>query len=329
MASIKDVARLANVSISTVSLAYNQPARVLAHTRAAIFDAAKQLGYSPSNRAAAMPRQKSVMMLLPDMRETHVPSVQGVQDTCITLGLNLLPLVCPAMQVGRMYAALEHAIEQRRVAGIIVAGDGVPSLVRAADENGVPMVFMMRPFTEPNRAEIVINNRKVGMDMAGHLIRNGYTSIAVVGGPAGHHRIEGLEEALGQQGITIYNENGWMDAAIQIDDCAGAYAFISNVLSTQQNLPDAIFCITDMIALGVLSALQSYELRVPGDIAVAGCEDIHISRITEPQLTSVEFPRYEQGVQAALLINRMINGRPAEQILLDCKLVERASTRRR
>ena len=64
-------------------------------------------------------------------------------------------------------------------------------------------------------------------------------------------------------------------------------------------------------------------------MAVAGCEDIDLSLITEPQLTSVQFPRYEQGVHAALLVSRMIAGKPSERIVLNGKLIERGSTRRR
>ena len=119
MASIKDVARRANVSISTVSLAYNQPTRVSDRTRSQIFAAAKELGFSPSSRDSVRGDSRSVMFVLSGIRETHVPTMQGVQDTCRTLGLNLLPMVTSGSSDGRMYAAVESAIRQRHVSGII------------------------------------------------------------------------------------------------------------------------------------------------------------------------------------------------------------------
>jgi DNA-binding LacI/PurR family transcriptional regulator len=329
MSSIKDVARLANVSISTVSLAYNQPSRVSPQTSAAIFAAAKELDYAPSGHADARLKENAVVFVLSGVMEAHIQTIQGMRDTCQILGLNLIPMVFPPDRDAGLYAAIETAIRQRHVAGVIFAGEGIPILSRAAQESGIPVVFFMRHFSDPNAAEIQLNNKKIGADMAAHLITNGYASLAVIGGPADHLRIAGFAEALARAGRTIYDENGWMDAAVRVESCAEAYDFICGVVSTQSNLPDAIFCFTDMIALGALTALQVCGVRVPEDVALAGCEDIDISVLTTPQITSFRMPRYEQGVQAMMLLSRMMKGRPSERILLNCKLIERDSTRRR
>lgn len=329
MSSIKDVARLARVSISTVSLAYNQPSRVSSQTRAAIFTAAKELDYVPSSHTDARLKENAVVFVLSGMSEAHIQTIQGMRDTCQILDLNLIPMVFPPNRDAGLYAAIEVAIRQRHVAGVIFAGEGIPTLQRAAEESGVPVVFFMRHFTDPNAAEIQLNNKKIGADMASYFIKNGYTSLAVIGGPADHLRIAGFTEVLARAGLSIYDENGWRDAAVLVATCAEAYDFVSGVISTQSNLPDAIFCFTDMIALGALSALHVYGVRVPEDVALAGCEDIDISVLTTPQITSFRMPRYEQGVQAVMLLNRMIKGRSAERILLNCKLVERDSTHRK
>lgn len=329
MSSIKDVARLASVSISTVSLAYNQPSRVSPQTRAAIFAAAKELDYAPSSHQDARLRENTVVFVLSGVSEAHIQTIQGMRDTCQILGLNLIPMVFPPNRDAGLYATIETAIRQRHVAGVIFAGEGIPTLARAAEESGVPVVFFMRHFTDSGAAEIQLNNKKIGADMAAHFIKNGYSSLAVIGGPADHLRIAGFTEALARAGLSIYDENGWMDAAVRVGTCAEAYDFMSGVISTQSNLPDAIFCFTDMIALGALSALQMCGVRVPEDVALAGCEDIDISVLTVPQITSFRMPRYEQGVQATILLNRMIEGRPSERIFLNCKLVERDSTRRK
>ncbi len=329
MSSIKDVAQLANVSISTVSLAYNQPSRVSPQTRAAIFSAAKELGFVPSGHQDARLKENAVVFVLSGVMEAHIQTIQGMRDTCQILGLNLIPMMFPPGREAGLYSAVEAAIRQRHVAGIIFAGEGIPTLVRAAEESGVPVVFFMRHFTDPNAAEIQLNNKKIGADMAAHFIKNGYAFPAVIGGPADHPRIAGFTEGLARAGLSIYDENGWMDAAVRVDSCEQAYDFVSGVLFTQSNLPDAVFCFTDMIALGALSALQVYGVRVPEDVALAGCEDIDISALTTPQITSFRMPRYEQGVQATMLLNRMIKGRPSERIYLNCKLVERDSTRRK
>lgn len=329
MSSIKDVARLANVSISTVSLAYNQPARVSSQTRAAIFSAAKQLDYVPSGHQDVRLKENAVVFVLSGVSEAHIQTIQGMRDTCQILGFKLIPMVFPVDRDAGLYASIERAVRRRHVAGVIFAGEGIPSLARAAGDSGIPVVYFMRHFTDPNAAEIQLNNKKIGADMAAHFIKNGCETLAVMGGPADHLRIVGFTEALARAGRSIYDENGWMDAAVRVGTCAEAYDFMSGVISTQPNLPDAIFCFTDMIALGALNALQMYGVRVPEDVALAGCEDIDISVLTTPQITSFRMPRYEQGVQATMLLNRMIKGRPSERILLNCKLVERDSTRRR
>ena len=322
MSSIKDVARRAGVSISTVSLAFNQPARVSAQTREQIFNAARELGFTLSSRRDTARASDNIMFVAPLFRQMYAPLFSGLKDACLAAGLRLLPLIAYGDADSGMYAAIESGIRSRRVSGIIFAGR-FGRFENVAFESGIPAVFCL--IEECEHASILLNNYKMGADMAHHLVKQGYRSIALIG-DARHSRMRGFIETLDEYGIPIYDNDGWLNMVASIETCSDAYGFMNDIISTRSDVPEAIFCMTDMAALGVMSSAQSFGLKIPDDIAVAGCENIDISQLTSPTLTTMAIPRYEQGIQAFNLLNRMIAGGPAERIVMDAKLIERYST---
>ena len=322
MSSIKDVAKLANVSISTVSLAFNQPSRVSDKRRERIFEAAKQLGFTLNTRLKGDINSESIMFVATTFPNIYAPFYKGVQDASSAEGVKLLPLLVEDYSDSEIYAVLESAIRKRRIAGILFAGS-FASLEKAAHENGVPMVNSLIEASES--ASTLVNNFKMGTDMAHHFVKMGFRSIAYIGDDE-HTRMKGFIETLDKYGITPYDRSNWRGKVKNIVKCAEAYKFMNDVLLTESDLPDAVFCMTDMIAIGLMSALDSYGLKIPDDVAVAGCENIELSQLVTPQLTTMAIPRYEQGVQAYNLLRRMIAGGPEERIVFDAKLVIRGST---
>lgn len=322
MSSIKDVAKLARVSISTVSLAFNQPSRVSDEKREKIFEAAKQIGFTLNTRLKGDIKNESIMFVATAFPNIYAPFYKGVQDASSAEGVRLLPLLVEDYSDSEIYAVFESAIRKRRIAGMLFAGS-FGSLENAARENGVPIVNSL--IESSDSASTLVNNYKMGVDMAHHFVKRGFKSIAYIGDDE-HTRMKGFIETLNKYGITPYDRGNWRRKVKKIDKCAEAYQFINDVLLTQYDLPDAVFCMTDMIALGLMSALESYGLKIPDDVAVAGCENIELSQLVAPQLTTIAIPRYEQGVQAYNLLRRMIAGGPEERIVFDAKLVIRGST---
>ena len=322
MSSIKDVAKLANVSISTVSLAFNQPSRVSDKKRKKIFEAAKQLGFTLNMRLKEDISSESIMFVATTFPNIYAPFYNGVQDASSAEGVKLLPLLVEDYSDSEIYAVLESAIRKRRIAGILFAGS-FGSLENAAHENGIPMVNSL--IESSDSASTLLNNYKTGADMAHHFVKTGFRSIAYIGDDE-HTRMRGFIETLDKYGMTPYDSGNWRKNVKKIDKCAETYKFINDVLLTQNDLPDAVFCMTDMIAIGLMSALESYGLKIPDDVAVAGCENIELSQLVVPQLTTMAIPRYEQGVQAYNLLRRMIAGGPEERIVFDAKLIIRGST---
>lgn len=322
MSSIKDVAKLANVSISTVSLAFNQPSRVSDKKREQIFEAAKQLGFTLNMRQKRTIRGEGILFVATSNPHIYAPFYKGVQDASSAEGVNLLPMLVEDSSDSEIYAVLESAIRKRRIAGILFAGS-FSGLENAARENGVPLVNSL--IESSKSAAMLVNNYKMGTDMAHHFMKMGFRSIAYIGDDE-HTRIKGFIETLDQYRITPYDKGNWRRKVKHIDKCAEAYQFMNDMLLTPNDLPDAVFCMTDMIAIGLMSVLESYGLKIPDDVAVAGCENIELSQLVVPQLTTMAIPRYEQGVQAYNLLRRMIAGGPEERIVFDAKLIIRGST---
>ncbi len=219
MSSIKDVAKLAKVSISTVSLAFNQPSRVSDERRGKIFEAAKQIGFTLNTRLKGDINNESIMFVATVFPNIYAPFYKGVQDASSAEGVRLLPLLVEDCSDSEIYAVLESAIRKRRITGMLFAG-AFGSLENAARENGVPIVNSL--IESSDSASTLVNNYKMGVDMAHHFVKRGFKSIAYIGDDE-HTRMKGFIETLNKYGITPYDRGNWRRKVKKIDKCAEAY----------------------------------------------------------------------------------------------------------
>ena len=284
--------------------------------------------YAPRKGLKRENGQSTIMLLLPQFRETFIPTLQGVQDTCKTVGFNLFPVIGYNGDEDIAKQPIINALRQHMIHGVVWAAHPDAIIERIIDSVNIPSVYVMRPFTNKDKAEIMIDNYKIGVDMATHLMKNGYKCVATLGNTQNHHRFIGLRDTLERNNCSVYADYGWFDVAKDIWTRNQAFELISGFFSSNRIMPDAFFCETDQIALGVLEALKEKGVEIPAQIGVAGCEDTDITLITNPTLTSVALPRYEQGVQAVLLLNQLLSGEAPGHVLLNGRVVERESTRR-
>ncbi|MGJ4729302.1 LacI family DNA-binding transcriptional regulator [Luteimonas sp. SDU101] len=326
--TIKDVARQANVSVATVSRALNGHPNVAADVRQRILAVAEQLRYSPHHAARSLSsrRTQTIGVVLPDLYgEFFSELMRGIDQVARERGLHLL--VSSYHGNPREQGAALRTM-RGRVDGLLLMSpfvDGAEAL--AAELPPMPVVLMNPALAVDGQAAVGVDNYGGAMAMVRHLVECGHRRIAFIAGPEDNfdarERLRGYRDALTQ----FVPEAEARVLPGDFDEASGHRAGQS--LLDGEGLPDAIFTANDMMALGCLFALNQGGLRVPDDIALAGFDDIPLSRYVHPPLTTMRVEIAELGARA---IHRLLDiaqeaaePEPLQQ-LLEPRLVIRRSS---
>lgn len=322
-ATIRDVAEAADVSVATVSRTLNDAGKVTPHTRERVLAAAKRLDYVPHSgaRSLASKRTDTLGVLLPDLHgEFFSELIRGIDAASRGLGLHLLL----SHSHGDMAEAVGTIRALRsRVDGLIVMSPYADEAALSAAAGGaVPLILLAGAGREGNHCRIEVDNRAGAIALTNHLLAVGRRRIAFIAGPGDNleaeQRLAGYRAALTAARLPagpiaqgrFCERSGWEAA---------------NVL-LRNDRPDAIFAANDMMAIGALQALRARGISVPGDIALAGFDDIPVARFLDPPLTTVAVPIAEIGRCAVETAMTVIDGRPAQRRIFAPRLKIRKST---
>lgn len=326
MSTIIDVAKMAGVSISTVSLAFNSPERVSELTRKNIFSAAKNLNYIPlkESRKAVIKKYKSesIVVICPKLVGSYFFEIlRGISET---INMNKKEMV---LYIGD--DAIEHhlleIIRNHTCQGVIlVYGPDIEErYLQAALEEDFPLVACCFNKVYKGIGSISVNNEEIGVRVAEHFIKQKFQKIGVVGAPLcdSYQRKDAFIRTMEKAGISVPEE--WMLSCELAEDAA--YRSMDKFLRGNREYPEAFFCLNDDSAIGAIDAIQSHGLKVPEDISIVGCDDLSRSRYYTPSLSTVSTPKIEMGMLAVNMLMRSISGIPSEQIVLNGKLILRES----
>ncbi|WP_308365752.1 MULTISPECIES: LacI family DNA-binding transcriptional regulator [unclassified Microbulbifer] len=329
MSNNREVAKLAGVSVATVSRALQKPELVSLKTRNKVLSAIKKLDYRPNLMAAKFRSGKSgnLVVLVPTVANLFFARViSGMQEAAHKRSYSIL--LCntfgnPEMEEG--YAKMVHTFQ----------ADGVIQLrahnpFRAEDAGGnaaLPMVNACEVLDDTTVPTVALDNRAAARAMTEHLLQLGHRRIAVIKGPKSspltRDRLAGYRDALEGAGIAF-------DESLL---CPGDFTLHSGhkaagVLIDLNERPTAIFCENDEMAIGALQRIKQSGLRVPDDISVAGFDDIAFAPFSDPPLTTIAQPAEEFGSTAVSLLIDLLEGRikKAPKVILPFELVVRAST---
>src|SRR6476469_6852606 len=292
--TIKDVARRANVSVATVSRALNGHHNVAAAVRERVLGIARELQYSPHHAARSLSsrRTHTIGVVLPDLHgEFFSELIRGIDGVARERGLHLLVSSChghPEEQ-GEALRAMRG-----RVDGLLVMSPFVDDagFLRDFLTPALPTVFVNSPVAEPGHRVLGIDHYGGAREMMRHLVECGYRRIAFIAGPEDNadarERLRGYHDALAD----IPGATPWVLPG-DFDEGSGHQAGRRLLAAAQR--PDAVFAANDMMALGCLFAFSEAGLRVPGDIAVAGFDDIPLARYVHPSLTTIAVDIAELG----------------------------------
>ncbi|WP_049621339.1 LacI family DNA-binding transcriptional regulator [Frateuria defendens] len=329
MVTIKDVAREAGVSVASVSRALNGHGGVTAQTQARIREVATRLRYVPhvAARSLITRRTHTVGTLLPDLHgEFFSELIRGIDLAARARGQHLL--VSSSHDDTAEVAAVLQAM-QGRVDGLLVM---LPQVDTAfLQQNlpiGLPVVLMNTAHDTPEHASLEVDNYGGASRMMQHLLDIGRRRIAFVQGPAGNRDVAERERAY--RDALVRRLPGAEPIVLPGDFSEASGYAAGERLRRLDPLPDAVFAANDMMAIGCMAALREAGLRIPEDVALAGFDDVQMTRYVTPALTTVRVHIAQLGSDALALLDAQVDGQlaPAERHRqIPTELVVRASTR--
>lgn len=307
-ATIKDVAHLAGVSTSTVSFVLNnKPVSISADTRERVMDAAAALHYRPNQLAVGLVTSKtnSIGLIIPDNANPFFASLSNsIEKNANANGFSvILGNTNNNAQKTRDYLRI---LTDHQVDGIILAQadfatkEETEKCMELIRELRTPLVLVDRTYQDPYVDSVMVDQEVAGYLATKHLLELGHRKIGCVSGPLGlancHHRLLGYQKALAEYEIP-YQPNLVYEETLTIECGMHALPYLLG-----QNV-SSVFAFNDLIAYGIFKELRNYNLSIPEDLSVVGLDDIFLSDIIQPPLTTVAQPIEET---AACVVERLV-----------------------
>jgi LacI family transcriptional regulator len=330
--TIKDIARILGISPSTVSRALKDHPDINVDTKKAVNDLASKLKYRPNAVALSLKNSRSntIGVMIPEIVHYFFSSViSGIDDVASQKGFTVI--ICQSNESYDREVANARTLLSHRVDGILVSiSKETNSFDHLIDlqESGIPLVFFDRITSEVNADQVVIDDMEASYKATRHMIETGRKRIAHFAGPQslviGRDRLQGYLNALTEAGLPIDNR-----LIIEADDFEKARNAVVELIDAGI-VPDGIFAVNDLTAIGAMQTFQKKGYKVPDDISIVGFSDGRFSGITDPNLTSVDQHGYEIGTTAAEMLFQRILSNESEYIpevkVLTADLIVRGSS---
>ena len=338
MVSIRDIAKEANVSVSTVSRVLNDSGYVKSSTRQAILNAIKKMNYFPNAIARSMVKQQShiIGLLVPYFRAPfYAGLVASIEKKAGELGYNIM--LCHTNEDAKKERDYLTLLAERRVDGMIILPVSREWNHIYAMKKVVPLVLVSRRSPDGKISCVRADDIQGSMQIVEHLLETGRRKIYYVSGfpymMNSIDRMEGVRRALSAHKIPTDN----LICAEGQMDFSGGYEATKKLLEEHEK-PEAIYAINQMMALGAVKAIQERNLKIPDDVALAsfaGFDELEYESFIQPRITANVYPSEEIGETAVRLMDECIRAWSddkkdfqARDIVFSSRLIVRDSTRR-
>jgi len=331
--TIKEVAKRAGVSISTVSRVLNSRDNkyIREVTRNKVMQAVKELNYKPDRRAQSLRgvATKIIGLIIPNRLNPYFEQVaQAIEEVCFDEGYGIL--LCSSNNNQKRESIYLDLLEKQKVDGIVISTVGLTrERFNELISRGIPVVLIDEDVPGVNAPAVFANNYMGGCQATQYLIQLGHERIAFISGPidllSSRERYRGYRDTLAKEGIKVGKELFK----------EGSFTYESGYRATWELLDErnkftAIFCSNDLMAFGAMRAIQDKGKKVPRDYSIVGFDDMYFSSISNPQLTTVAQPVKEMAFRAFIALKEQIaEGFSHEKShqFLDTKLIVRESCR--
>ncbi len=307
--NIVQIAKRAGVSIATVSRALNNNNSVRPETRRRILQIADELNYKPNPIARSLSKKRTdtIGVILPELvDEFFMEIIRGIDEEAYRS--NRYVMVSSSHSQRNIVETLLEFMASGRVDGVILMAPQLHTeAVELIQKSQKPVVLVNVCEELNNVVSFNVNNQQGAFVIVEHLIEHGYQKIGMIQGAQGNcdaeERFRGFQNALKRHGLSCTSE-----LIVQGDFTArsGFYGF--SRLMSQRHKPEAIFAANDMMAVGMFESARSSAIQIPQDVAIVGFDDIYLSRLLQPRLTTVHVPIAELGSKAVRYLFQMING---------------------
>ncbi len=307
--TLKDIARMAEVSTATVSKIVNQKDKKISDkTRNKVLALIKEYNYVPNRVAASMvtKRTHSIGLLIPDIANPFFPELaRGVEDLANHNGYHVI--LCNSDNDLAKEEAYFEMLQEKMVDGIIFTSSSRKrTVLRGLSRINVPIITVDRDIEGlKTQGKIIVDNESGAYDAVKYMISRGYKNILHLSGPLtskpSRDRKQGYIRAFKEANLQI-NEDLLIEGHYTFD---WGYKGINQIFNQGLSF-DSVFCGNDLIALGALKAINEHGFEVPKDFGIVGFDDINMTMMIQPQLTTVHQPNYQMGYQAADMLIKII-----------------------
>lgn len=330
--TIYDVAKKANVSISTVSKVLNNTGSISEKTKKKIWDVIDELQYQPSLVLSAKKALKTIGVLIPDISNPFMAEVtRAIEDSGRKKGFSVI--ICSTDNDSTKEEEYISMLKQKYVDGIIVATGLKNSRgIRELIESDMPVVMLSRDVPYLPVDTVAVDDFQGGYEAAVHLVQLGHRKVAMIAEniniPSIKKRIDGFKEGLQISGIPI-EDTPILYSSLHLNECKEVCL---DLLKDKENRPTAIFVSTEMLAFGVLQAARTLKIQVPNQLSLIGFDNSILAKLCDPQLTTIAQPIEEMGAKVIeLLVNEITNNQErakkvTQRVTLSPFLIVRDST---
>jgi LacI family transcriptional regulator len=330
MATIYDVARQAQVSPATVSRVLNGRTTVDPVMAARVQQAMRDLDYRPNAVARNLRLSQTSLwaVIISDIGNPFFTSmVRGVEDVAQSAGYSVV--LCNSDEDPEKESRYIAAALAERMAGVIIATSGRPSVINRLIEARIPVVAIDRQLRGVTLDTVLVDNVHGAELATAHLLDNGYRRVACITGPrrisTAAQRLRGYQRALRSHGREA-TDNLVRNADFREE---GGYRAMESLLDSG-NPPDSVFATNNLMTVGAVECLVDRGIKVPAEFGVVGFDEIPWAHLVRPSLTTVSQPTYDLGRAAAVLLTERIANptRPPSTVTLSTGLQVRESSTR-
>lgn len=329
--TIKDIARIAGVTHSTVSRVINDNPAISEETKIRILEIIRKIDYHPNLIARGLVRRKThaFALIAPELNPHVLPIIRGVVDTCKrhNYGLMLFSTDYWADEGLSYVEVAKNWLVDGVVIYNVVYRKDISEAVKQLQKENIPFVFINKYLGAKKVNTVSIDNYDAVLKSITHLVELGHKRIGILNGSLmsvdGVERFEGYKEALKKFNLE-YDENIVGNADFNDTE---AYEEMKKILCSSKR-PTAMCCANDLMATGAVKAIEEKGLKVPQDIAIVGFDDWEGARFFKPALTTLRPPLEDIGAKVIDLMMKLIEDpkRDIEEVPLQAKLIIRASS---
>jgi LacI family transcriptional regulator len=333
--TIYDIAEALSLSPATISRGLKDHPAIKKDTKRRIVEKAREMGYQHNLFASSLRKNRTntIGVIVPRLNSYFMSAViSGIEKVANEAGYNLV--ISQSLESVKKEAMNVRTLFNSRVDGLLVSASYDTEDIRHFNlflDKKIPVIFFDRVLEHSDCTQIVIDNFKAAYEITSHLIEQGSRRIVHITASLQRNvyadRLKGYRRALEENGIPLDDD---LVIINNLSDQAGTDA--AEIIRRMSPIPDGIFVANDSCAVSCIRHLKKFGINIPADIAVAGFNNDPLSKVIEPNLTTVDYPGQEMGEVAASLLIRRLNkteGTSTNSMVLKHRIIIRQSSLRK